>query len=196
MANVHERLRAVGLRIDAGHLRPEVGTECTRLARVLQQKNCRVVGVAPAGDGVAVPAVALQLGLALARVSGSPVGVVDAHGSWPSSQSLVGSTRPDPSLFATYWIVDNLALLTPRTFDIGAMLFKLNNALHAEAQVFQYLVIDMTGFDHLGEHLSAIALMDGVIVVARSGHSTLDDLTRWMRDVPGERNLGVLLVGA
>jgi hypothetical protein len=195
MGSVHERLRKAGIRIDARELVPEIRTECARLAGILQHRHLRVVGLAPAADNVAVPAVALQLGASLAEVTGSPVGVVDAHGSWPGARELSNDRRRDDSLFSASWIVDNLALLTPRSFDTATMLPKLNSALHAEAQVFHHLLVDMTGFDHLGEHLAAMDLVDGVIVVARTVRTRLDDLARWMRDIPAERNLGVLLVG-
>ncbi len=199
MPTVHERLRAVGIRLDARDVVPAVRTECTRIARVLQQHQCRIVGLVPAADDVAVPAVALQLAWALADVTGSPVACIDATGSWPGARALAGSERPgrpDPAFFATVWLVENLALLTPRAFDTGAMLLALDAAFHAEAQVFQHLVIDMTGFDHLGEHLAAMSLVDGVIIVARSGRTGVGDLVGWMRDIPDQRNLGVLLVGA
>jgi hypothetical protein len=196
VGKVHERLREAGIRLDVRDLAPAVRRECTRLARVLQGKRCRVIGAVPAADAVAVPAVALQLGLSLAEVTGSPVGVVDAHGTWPGSRVLAENSRLDTSLFATNWLVDNLALLTPRAFDTGALLLKLEAALHDEALVFQHLIVDMTGFDHIGEHLAAMELLDGVIVVARSGKTTIPELARWMRDIPDERNLGVLLVGA
>ena len=198
VATANERLGAAGIRIDARRLEPALRTECTRLARVLQQRGCRVLGLVPAADDVAVPAVALQLGVGLVEVTGSPVGVVDAYGTWPGTaagEAPKVSARPDPSLFATSWLIDNLAFLAPRAIDVGAMLLRLDAALHAEAQVFQHLVIDMTGFDHLGEHLAAMALLDGVIVLARAGRTTVPELVRWMRDIPEEKNLGVLLAG-
>jgi hypothetical protein len=199
VGSVHERLREAGIRLDARDLRPQIRSEATRVARILVQKQCRLVGLAPAADDVAVPAVALQLGLALVEVTGSPVGVLDAHGSWPGARTLAVPGKPgtqDTSLFSAHWLVDNLAFLAPRSFDTGAVLMKLGAALAAEAQVFHHLVVDMTGLDHLGDHLSAIDLLDGVIVVARAGRTTVPELHRWMRDVPEERNLGVLLVGA
>jgi hypothetical protein len=196
VASVHERLREAGIRLDARDLRPQVRTEATRVARILVQKQCRLVGLAPAADDVSVPAVALQVGQALVEVTGSPVGVLDAHGSWPGARALAVPSTPDASLFTAHWLVDNLAFLAPRSFDTGAVLLKLGAALAAEAQVFHHLVVDMTGLDHLGDHLAAIDLLDGIIIVARAGRTTVPELHRWMRDVPEERNLGVLLVGA
>jgi hypothetical protein len=196
MGTVHERLREAGIRIDVRELVPDVRTESARLAGVLQHRRCRVVGLMPAADNVAVPAVALQLGVALAEVTGSPVGIVDADGSWPGARALGVDRHQDDSLFAANWIVDNLALLTPRSFDTSTMLPKLHTALHAEAQVFNHLLVDMTGFDHLGEHLAAMDLVDGVVLLARAVRTRLEDLARWTRDIPEERHLGVLLVGA
>jgi hypothetical protein len=139
--------------------------------------------------------VAIQLARALVDVTGSPIAVIDAAGSWPASPALRDEQTSVPSLFATSWLVENLALLTPRSFDVGGMLRKLEAALRDEAAIFGTLVVDLTGFDRMGEHAAAMAMVDAVIVVALAGHSTEEQLVRWMREIPPEHNLGVLLVG-
>jgi len=85
--------------------------------------------------------------------------------------------------------------LTPRSFDPGGMLPKLTAAVRHEATIFSHLVVDLTGFDHMGEHLSVMETLDGVVVLARSGRTRSRQLEHWMRDIPAERNLGVLLTG-
>ena len=55
--------------------------------------------------------------------------------------------------------------------------------------------MDLTGFDHLGEHFSAMVALDGIIVVARSGRTFGTTLEAWMREIPAERILGILLTG-
>jgi hypothetical protein len=194
-ATVHDRLRQAGIPLAVGRDRPEVAAECARLARLLRQGARRTVGLVPASDNVAVPAVALELGRALAETSGSPVGVVDAHGSWPGARSLAGAAPTGAALFAVSWLVETLALLTPRTFDTGGMLPKLIAAIQDEASDFGHLVVDLTGFDHLGEHLSAMAALDGIIVVARSGTTLWTQLERWMQQIPSGKDLGILLTG-
>src|SRR5438046_2076143 len=98
---------AAGIRISAGDDQPAARTECARLARVLIQKKHRVVGLVPAADHVAVPGVALQLGRALADGTGSPVGVIDAHGSWPGARDVEAQVGAGAALFRTLWLVEN-----------------------------------------------------------------------------------------
>jgi hypothetical protein len=196
VARVHEVLGRGGLRLEAAAGQPEVLSECTRVARLLREGRERMIGLVPASEVVAVPAVALQLGLGLAEIAGAPVAVVDAHGSWPGAAELASAGKVEASLFACSWMAENLAFLTPRTFDFGALVLKLGAALYAEAQIFAHLLIDLTGFAQHGEEQAAMAMLDGVIVVAREGVSTRPELVRWMRAVPAGRNLGVLLVGA
>lgn len=173
--------------------RPDIDAECLRLARVLTDREARIIGLVPAGDEVAIPPVALQLGRSLAELVGSPVAVIDAYGNWPGTEGLAAGS--DTTLFAATWLVDNLALLAPRTFDSGALLPQLGAALRAEASVFNRLLVDLTGFDHLGEHLAALALVDAVLIVARSRQTRVNDIVRWLRDIRPERSLGVLLTG-
>jgi hypothetical protein len=195
LSTVHQRLIEVGIRIAAGADQPELRSECARLARLLRLERRRVVGLVPAGDDVAVPAVALQIGQALAEVAGSPVAVIDAHGSWPGVRALGSRRAADASLFATAWLLDDLALLTPRSFDTGILLPNLTAALADEAAIFDHLLVDLTGFDHLGEHLAVMQSLDGVIIVARSGRTRARQLEHWLRDIPSARSLGVLLTG-
>src|SRR5262249_54095042 len=154
--DAHHRLLDAGIRISSGDDEPGARSEHARLARVLIQRGTRVIGLVPAADDVAVPAVALQLGRALAEVTGSPVGVIDAYGSWPGTGTLDAPESKDGTLFAATWLLDNVALLTPRSQDIGNMLLQLNAEVRDEAADFAHLVVDLTGFDHLGEHLSVM----------------------------------------
>ncbi len=193
VAHPLERLRQAGLGVGSDTGAEDVRTECTRLAGVLLARGVRLIGLLPAGVNVAVPAVAVQLGRSLVALTGSPIGVIDATGTWPGL-AIAGSTV-GASLFAATWLEDNLAVLSPRTFDPGGMLRNIGSALAEEAAIFAAVLVDMTGFEHMGEHLAGIALVDGVIVVARAGRTTEDQVARWMREVPRERNLGILLTG-
>jgi hypothetical protein len=191
---VHDQLLAAGIPVTADGL-PAVRVECARLARRMRERLVHTIGLVPAGDNVAVPAVAIELGRALADSSASAVGVIDAHGSWPCARALVRDAPPDGTLFGASWLFDNMAVLTPRIFEAGAMLGQLQTAVMEHIGVFNHLVVDLTGFDHLGEQLAAFALLDACVVVARSGRTTIRQVQRWVRDLPPQRSLGVLLTG-
>jgi hypothetical protein len=64
-----------------------------------------------------------------------------------------------------------------------------------ETASFGELIVDLTGFDHRGEHLAAFELLDAVALVARCGRTTARRIERWLRDLPDGRDLGVLLTG-
>jgi hypothetical protein len=97
----------------------------------------------------------------------------------------------------TSWILEGLALLTPRTTDPAnpAGLSILRGAVADRLDAFGHLVLDLTGLDHLGEHLAAFDLLDAVILVARSGHTTTRQVSRRLREIPERSALGVLLTG-
>jgi len=193
MPTPHEELRAAGIELAADPDRPAL-PECARLARRMRERRVRTVGLAPAGDDVAVPAIAIELGRALAATSATTVGVVDAQGSWPCARALVEADDEGGSLAAS-WLLDNLAVLTPRAPHPGAALDRLRDVVEEQAATFDDLVVDLTGFDHLGEHLAAFQLLDAVAVVARCGRTTTRQIEHWLRDLPGGRGLGVLLTG-
>jgi len=192
---VHDELRAAGIGVTADGDPPALRVECARLARRMRERLVQTLGLVPAGDDVAVPAVAIELGRALAESSASSVGVLDAHGSWACARALIRDAPPDGTLFGTSWLFDNLAVLTPRIFEAGAMLGLLQSAVVEHIGVFNHLVVDLTGFDHLGEQLAAFQLLDAVVLVARSGRTTTRQVQRWLRDLPDDRSLGVLLTG-
>jgi hypothetical protein len=63
------------------------------------------------------------------------------------------------------------------------------------ADLFAHILVDLTGFELLGEHASAAACMDGVAVVARAHHTREQALVDLAQLLPQDRFLGVLLVG-
>src|SRR3954449_9898489 len=70
------QLDAAGLSVAAD---PAVRDECIRVAGRLRATGKSIFGLLPAGDDVAVPPIGVQLGLALAEVSGATVAFVDAN---------------------------------------------------------------------------------------------------------------------
>jgi hypothetical protein len=171
--------------------------EGARVARLLRDRRVHSIGLAPADDEVAVPAIAILLGQALAQASGRPTGLLDATGSWPGPRLLdAGDAAPGGSPLASCWLGDGLALLAPPAFDPGAMLAPLRDAVSLVPGSFEHLVVDLTGFDHRGELPAAMELLEGVLLVGRSGRTTGSQVRRWLGRAPAGRGLGVLLTGA
>lgn len=195
MRGVEEQLRAAGIALTAADERPALRLECARLARRLREQGVRTIGLAPVADDVAVPALALELGRAVADTLAGPVGVVDALGGWACARGLAEEAGAGHSLLAATWLGDNLALLTPRRPDRGPIPgLQLLGAV-GEVAGFDHLVVDLTGLDHVGD-LGAYQLLDAVAPVARSGRTTTRQVHRWLRDFQREgRILGVLLTG-
>ena len=63
------------------------------------------------------------------------------------------------------------------------------------ADLFAHILCDLTGFEIIGEHASAAACMDGVVLICRAHKSDEDELRALARLMPKGRFLGVLLVG-
>jgi hypothetical protein len=209
------RLRKLGIHIDAGQRDPALRAECVRISQRLHEARLKVVGLLPATDEVAIPPLAVQLGLALVELSaGGTVAFVDANVRWPAISQVMGEParkidgqsrelglRQDAiddnaSFFETRWLSQSLALLTPpQAGGAGAGVPHLARLVNMSAELFSHIVIDLTGFDLLGEHLAAIDLCDGALIVARAGRTREDALLRMSAQISPERNLGVVLVG-
>ena len=175
----------------SGSRRPAIGLHPAANARAWLPARApaglRTLGLLPASDDVAVPAPAIALGRALPPVSPQSVGVVDALGSWPCARVLVAHAAPDGTPEGRgAGLLDRLALLTPRTLPAGGGA-PVNCAMCLANRwtTFDHLVVDLTGFDHLGEHVAAYALLDAVALVARSGRTTTSQVPARVAQAPG-----------
>ena len=190
-------LASVGIAISGdalGHVR----AACDRIARRLHDDRIRVVGFVPCDDHVAVPPVLIQLGLALTSLTGATVAVVDANVRYPGLGELARgqAVDHDGSVFATRWLRGDLALLSaPRVERAGEVVPQLARVLLEGADLFKHVLVDLTGFELLGEHASAAACMDAVALVSRAHHSREQELIQLAELMPAGRFLGVLLVG-
>ena len=177
----------------------ELAAACARIARRLANDKLRVVGFVPADDDVAVPPLIIQLGMALCDLTGATIAVVDANVRYPGLPALDRQQREkdsDASVFSTRWLRGSLALLSaPRVERAGEVVPQLARVLIDGADLFAHVLVDLTGFELLGEHASAAACMDAVAVVGRA-HSTREEALVKLADLmPSGRFLGVLLVG-
>jgi hypothetical protein len=191
-------LDALGIRLDDEELEA-LRTDCIPMARRIAQAGKKIVGLLPASRDIGLVAVGVQLGLALTEVSSATVGYADANIRWPAISQIAVGTRPgeNESMFATRWLRGHLALLTPaRIGDAGAGVPELARVIQHGAELFAHLLVDLTGFTELGEHLAAIDMMDGVVGVARAGRTREIELLRLDHELPRALHFGVVLVGA
>ena len=181
----------------------ELKAACARIARRIHQEKLRVVGFVPSDDKVAVPPLIIQLGLALCDLTGATVGVIDANVRYPGLASLhtpgteeAASRISDESVFSTRWIHGSLALLyAPRAERAGEVVPQLARVLLEGADLFAHVLVDLTGFELLGEHGSAAACCDAVALVSRAHTTREHELLELAQLMPQRRFMGVLLVG-
>ena len=201
-----DRLAAAGISIIGGGDRAGVHAEAVRIARRIHGARQKVVGFIPATDRVAVPPVALQLGSALVELTGATIAFVDANVRYPAladistgdgaSHGASDADRVEHRVFETRWLRGSLAVLTPRGAErAGEAVPALARLLLDGIDLFEYVLVDLTGFDLLGEHASAAACMDAVVLVGQAHQTREKHLLRFLREMPESRFLGVLLVG-
>jgi hypothetical protein len=191
----HDQDRSAGgaFRVHGDAPRP-VRAECTRIARRLLAEGHRVIGLVPADDRTGVPPVTTQLATSLTELSGSAVGMIDANPHHPGAAA--SAPEPGDPRYAVRWLGEALALVTPAArLAPGATVPELARVLLEEQDDFGALLIDLTGFDRMGEHASAAACCDAVVVVARAHRTRERDLRATAAALPRRQLLGVLLVG-
>lgn len=187
-------LKSLGLEHADGLVR----AACAQVARRIHGDRIRVVGLVPGDDQVAIPPLAIHLGLALCDLTGGTVAVVDANVRYPGLGMLAEGQRTDhaESVFTTRWLRGSLALLSPPKVErAGEVVPQLARVLLDGADLFAHVLVDLTGFELLGEHASAAACMDGVALIGRAHHTREQELLELASSMPHGRFLGVLLVG-
>lgn len=176
----------------------ELKAACSRIARRVHGDKLRVVGFVPSDDKVAVPPLIIQLGLALVDLTGATIGVIDANVRYPGLSELNRGqeTDSDETVFSTRWLHGSLALLSPpRAEKAGEVVPQLARVLLHGADLFAHVLVDLTGFELLGEHGSAAACCDAVALVSRAHTTREHELLELASLMPQSRFLGVLLVG-
>ena len=187
-------LTSLGIETTGGELK----AACARVARRIHGERIRVVGFVPSEDHVAVPPLLIQLGIALTELTGATIAVVDANVRYPGLGALNQGqqTDTDDSVFSTRWLQGSLALLSaPQVERAGEVVPQLARVLLDGADLFAHVLVDLTGFELLGEHASAAACMDAVALVGRAHHTRERELVQLAQLMPHGRFLGVLLLG-
>jgi len=192
-----DALAALGIKLDAPDL-GDLQAACARIARKIRDERVRVIGFIPCDDRVAVPPLMIHLGLALCNLTGATVAVVDANVRYPALTQISRGqvSEHDDSVFTARWLRGSLALLTPPKVErAGEVVPQLARLLLEGSDLFAHVLVDLTGFELLGEHASAAACMDAVALVGRAHHTRERELVELSRLMPHGRFLGVLLVG-
>lgn len=190
-------LASIGIEL-GGPRHGELKAACARIARRMREDKLKVVGFVPSDDEVAVPPLIIQLGLALCEASGHTVAVVNANLRYPGLPMLNRGKAVDHegSAFSTRWLRGSLALLSPPHAErAGEVVPQLARVLLEGQELFAHVLVNMTGFELLGEHATAAACMDAVALVGRAHHTRESQLRQLAELMPDGRFLGVLLVG-
>lgn len=192
-----QRLAPIGIEPIEPDRDPATYAEVYRLARQIRASDDHVLGFVPADDATPVTPLAVQLTLALSDATSEKVALFDAnvHGS-----RLKGVHQPDdPELdgFATCWLDDRTAILVSVIESPigGRCMPKIEAAIARARARFRWVLVDFSGMETLGEHRRAYDLVEGIVLVARAGKTRDKALVRRQREIPPERDLGVLLVG-
>jgi hypothetical protein len=194
MSSAQDALLSAGIALEAGDDAPGLRAECLRLARLVLASGASSLGLAPAGDDVAVAGAAVKLARALAGARHQPVCLVDALGSWGLGAATRVETAGDGAA-APIWLLGDLGLITLRAPHPSLALHRLEACVARRRADHTTLVVDLTGFAQLGERRAAFELLDAAVVVARAGRTTTRQIRDALRDVPEDRGLGVLLTG-
>jgi hypothetical protein len=169
-----------------------------RLARRLHEENRQVIALLPAGLEVAIPPLMVHLGQALADYSGLEVSLLDANTRHPgfSKALLQAMADDDQSSFFTLQLAQKLRLVAPRANpEVGMGLRAIAEVLSETRRDGGLVLVDLTGYAQSGEHWAGLALVDGVLTVARTGRSSEAEVQAAEASTPPGTSLGVLLLG-
>ena len=169
--------------------------EMVHAARRLSNSGRRVVGLLPATRNVAVIPLAIRLAVASVYLGVERVVVVDANTRLPAFRATVASSEYARELGSE----ELLPGVFVRRLDgpplHGLDLALLNRTLKQERNLAGLVLVDLTGFSDLGEHLRAFEMTDGALIVAVAGQTPKSAVEACGRALPGDLNLGVFLIG-
>jgi hypothetical protein len=175
---------------------PEAYAALLGVERRLRLSNRRIIGFFPAEPRVAALPLLIQLGLALSDRGKVPVALIDANARFPALRDRVPRTAADSEGLVSMRLGASLELFTPRqargkAFSEG----EFSRVIEQRRERFRHVLVDMTGLEQDGGHLFVFRLLDATVLVAHAKSTPEYALVVAARQVPAERQLGVLLVG-
>ncbi len=177
----------------------ELSPDLLRVARQIHTSGHRVVALMPGSRGLETATLAHRLAVSLARLTGEPVGWLDVSARFRKhAEDIVGSNKiDDDGLFRTatvsgvLWVAPHHPGTEGTRFQLVSVL--LNHVEASQDPKLSTIFVDLTGFFRVGELLGVLPLIDGLIMVARAGKTKKRELVRIHREIPPEKNLGVLV---
>ncbi len=197
MDDHHSALGTLGIDLADSAASPDLYAGLYHAARRLRESRRKVVGLLPVNDCVALPPIAIQFASVLIDACQGAVVVIDANTRWPALGMLAPHAEPGvkSGVFCTAWLADFLVVMTPTAPTAPRLdLSGLEDAIRNDCEGYAHVLVDLTGFEILGEHWDAFRFLDGVLLVAVAGRTSEPELLSHQRDVPERLNLGVMLV--
>jgi hypothetical protein len=196
------RLEALGIDVVSEVENPAIYAEFIEIGRHIAACSVQTIGLWPANPTIGIPALAVHIGLALADITSSTVAFVDANVRYPAARQLLkrrelkASTKDDELDFTTLWLRGMLAVLIPQVLgSAGEGLARLKATLEEGRSLFGHMLVDLTGFEHIGDHLSAMELLDGVSIVAIPKRTRVERLLEMQHEIGPQKLMGCILTG-
>lgn len=193
------RLKTLGLSVIDPEKAPKLHAQAMHIARKIVQYERQVIGLWPVDDSIGIPSLALQIALALADYSSTTVSFIDANVRWPAGRAMLEekeASLSENSSYFTFWLRGMVAFLLPKVIGGAGEGYAILKRTIAESRdLFGYILVDMTGFDYVGDHLSVMELLDGVTLVAAKAKTIEDDILELQQDIDPELMIGTILVG-
>lgn len=158
--------------------------EWLRTARRVLVNRPGAVGLVSVGAAVDTTAVSRQLARAMARLTGQSIGVFPHWRLWGQ---ISGVAQVIPGAGGNVVVLSPLAESDP----LVAATALATAVAHARIN-FAHLVVDLAGLPL--RHPATLACADAIVTVAAAGGVREDHLLAIERLLPGDRNLGVMLI--
>lgn len=193
-----ELLSAVEAGSDASRAyEPHIDVDCAKLARQVRHGGRRTIGLLPTGAGIgdardeSLHAFAVELAFAIGVLTHTLTVVLDPEQASGAPASDARAT------FHAHVPAPSVAVLAPATRAPAGARFEmvrlLTQFLSPIRQACGHVLVDLRGCRLPGELLGATHLLDGIMLVGKSGRLDERALERSGRDVPPHLHLGVVL---
>lgn len=176
---------------------PHIDVDCARLARQVKHSGRETIGLLPTGRDTGgesesnLHAFAVELGFAIGVLAHAATVVFDPE------QASGAPPEGDRAMFHAHVPAPNVAVLAPATRAPAGARFEVIRLMAqwiAPARdAFGHLLVDLRGCRLPGELLGATHLLDGIMLVGKSGRVDEQDLARSSRTIPPHLDLGVVL---
>lgn len=205
VAEASDLVAAVAAGSDASRAyEPHIDVDCARLARQLKHSARHTIGLLPTGREIgedgdsSLHFFAVELAFALGVLAHNATVVLDPE------QALGAPPNGDRAMFHAHVPAPSVAVLAPATRAPAGARFEVirlmaqwlaparGSGAGAGAK-FGHALVDLRGCRLPGELLGATHLLDGIMLVGKSGRVDERDLARSSHMVPSHLDLGVVL---